>query len=83
MRPRIAIVAGGDSSEWVVSLRSAAGIKSFIDPACYETYGVTMVGKSWEVELADGGKATIDKNDFSFLVGGGKARCVLAYVPSQ
>ena len=34
----IAIVAGGDSSELVVSLRSAQGIYSFIDKERYNLY---------------------------------------------
>ena len=34
----IAIVAGGDSSELVVSLRSAQGIYSFIDKDRYNLY---------------------------------------------
>ena len=80
VRRKIAIVAGGDASGWVVSLRSAAGIKSFIDPTCYETYVVTIVGKSWEVELADGSKAPIDKNDFSFMADGVKHPFDFAYI---
>lgn len=41
---RIAIVAGGDSSECEVSLRSADGIMSFI-PDDYEKYIVTIIGR--------------------------------------
>ena len=44
----IAIVAGGDSSEIVVSLRSAQGIYSFIDKERYNLYIVEMEGKRWE-----------------------------------
>ncbi len=64
----IAIVAGGDSSEKEVSLRSASGIKSFIDAEKYETFLVTIIGKEWNVVLSDNEKVTIDKNDFSFVV---------------
>ncbi len=45
MKKVIAIVAGGDSSEWEVSLRSAAGLNSFIDGDKYTKYIVTIVGK--------------------------------------
>ena len=45
----IAIVAGGDSSELVVSLRSAQGIYSFIDKERYNLYIVEMESKRWEV----------------------------------
>ena len=38
MKRKIAIVAGGDSSEWQVSMRSAAGLDSFIPGEKYEKY---------------------------------------------
>ena len=62
----IAIIAGGDSSEIVVSLKSAAGIKSFIDAEKYNTFIVTIAGQKWQAELSENEKYTIDKNDFSF-----------------
>ncbi len=80
MKPIIAIVAGGDSSEWQVSLRSAAGINSFIDSEKYTKYLVTIVGKTWQVELEDGRKLPIDKNDFSFMLDGEKTTFDFAYI---
>ena len=80
MKRKIAIVAGGDSSEWVVSLRSAAGIFSFIDGDKYDKYIVTIVGQKWEVELADGTKLPIDKNDFSFTYESEKVKFDYAYI---
>ncbi len=80
MKPIIAIVAGGDSSEWQVSLRSAAGINSFIDSEKYTKYLVTIVGKTWQVELEDGRKLPIDKNDFSFMLDGEKITFNFAYI---
>ena len=76
----IAIVAGGDSSELVVSLRSAQGIYSFIDKDRYNLYIVEMEGKRWEVVLPDGSKTPIDRNDFSFLEGGEKKNFDFAYI---
>ena len=38
MKRTIAIVAGGDTSEFHVSLRSAQGIYSFIDKETYTLY---------------------------------------------
>ena len=66
MKKNIAIIAGGNSSEVVVSLKSAAGIYSFMDKERYNLYIVTIVGSDWQVELPGGGKAEIDKNRFSF-----------------
>ena len=76
----IAIVAGGDSSELVVSLRSAQGIYSFIDKDRYNLYIVEMEGKRWEVVLPDGSKTPIDRNDFSFIDNGEKKNFDFAYI---
>jgi D-alanine-D-alanine ligase len=64
---RIAIVAGGFSSEYPVSLKSAAGIKKFLETTPYETYVVKITRDVWEVQLPDGSTSEIDKNDFSFV----------------
>ena len=69
MKRNIAIVAGGDTSEIVVSLRSAQGIYSFIDKEKYNLYIVEMEGRRWEVQLPDGKRIPVDRNDFSFTDG--------------
>ena len=80
MKKKIAIVAGGDQSELEVSLRSAAGLYSFIDKEKYGLFIVTIVGTDWKVEY-DGEKYNIDKNDFSFTdKAGGKVRFDFAYI---
>ena len=54
MKKTIAIVAGGDSSEHDVSLRSAEGIYSFLDKERYEVYIIEIKGMAWEAHLKDG-----------------------------
>ncbi|MDR2626412.1 MAG: D-alanine--D-alanine ligase [Dysgonamonadaceae bacterium] len=71
-KTNIAIVAGGYSSEMVVSLKSADGIYSFIDPRKYRPYIVLVTKTGWKVALPDGTETDIDKNDFSFSVKGEK-----------
>ena len=44
MKRKIAIIAGGDSSEHDVSLRSAASIKSWLDPEQYDAEIVELQG---------------------------------------
>ena len=80
MKPIVAIVAGGDSSEWQVSLRSAAGLNEFIPSEKYTKYIVTIVGKTWQVELPSGEKVPIDRNDFSFMLDGEKVKFDFAYI---
>ncbi|GBU07608.1 D-alanine-D-alanine ligase A [Bacteroidales bacterium] len=76
----IAIVAGGDSSEAEVSLRSAKGLLSFIDTRKYELYLVFISHGKWQVEIGEGTKIAIDKNDFSFIVGNKKINIDFAYI---
>ncbi len=76
----IAIIAGGDSNELQVSLRSAEGLNSFIPSERYNKYIVTIVGLDWNVELSEGRKLAIDKNDFSFLLDGEKVVFDFAYI---
>ena len=80
MKRRIAIVAGGDTSEYEVSLRSAKGIYSFIDKDVYELYIVLMHGMDWHVQLQDDVTAPIDRNDFSFIKDGTKITFDFAYI---
>ena len=76
----IAIVCGGDSSEHDVSLRSAEGLNSFFNHNQYNIFIVDMHGLDWHVALADGRKAPIDRNDFSFTIDGEKTCFDYAYI---
>lgn len=80
MKRTIAIIAGGDSSELPVSLRSAEGIYSFIDKEKYHLYIVEMQGLRWEARIPEGGMAPIDRNDFSFTHNGEKVTFDFAYI---
>lgn len=79
MKKTIFIVAGGDSSELPVSLRSAQGISSFIDKERYEVYIIEMEGLRWEA-LSEGKKLPVDRNDFSFTASGRKITPDFAYI---
>lgn len=80
MKRTIAIIAGGDSSEHDVSLRSAQGIYSFLDHERYQVYIVEIKGLTWEAHLPDGSRATIDRNDFNFTDGEKRIRPDYAYI---
>lgn len=80
MKRIVAIVAGGDTSEYHVSLRSAQGLYSFIDKEKYELYIVVMHGLDWYVQLEDGKRTDIDRNDFSFMQGDRKVKFDFAYI---
>ena len=81
MKRTIAIAAGGDTSEYEVSLRSAQGIYSFLDKEKYTAYIVQMRGTDWHVQLEEGTLAAIDRNDFSFrLPDGSKINFDFVYI---
>lgn len=72
MKKTIAIICGGDTSEHDVSMRSAAGIQSFMDSERYNIYKVEIHAGKWEAILGDGQRSTVDRNDFSFANEHGK-----------
>lgn len=80
MKRIIAIVAGGDSSEHDVSMRSAQGIMSFIDKDRYDSFVIELKGLVWQALLPDGSRADIDRNDFSFTTPQGKTKPDFAYI---
>ena len=80
MKRIIAIVAGGDSSENPVSLRSAATILEYMDKDKYEPYILEVEGKSWQVHVKEGVNVPVDRNDFSFTYQGKKSVFDYAYI---
>ncbi len=79
----IAIVAGGDSSEYEVSLRSAQGLYSFIDKNKYLPYIVVLHGNNWQAcpqGLDSEVRVKIDREDFSFAYQGQQVRFDLAWI---
>ncbi len=83
---KIAIVAGGDSSEYVVSLRSAQGIWSFVDHSKYETSIIVIKGTEWKMVQYDGQQYDfdqtwpVDREDFSVVKDGVKLTFDFAYI---
>jgi len=80
MKRNVAIVAGGDSSEMVISLKSADGLYSFIDKEKYNLYIAIVKRGEWAVKLSNDTYAPIDKNDFSFIENGQIKHFDFAYI---
>jgi D-alanine-D-alanine ligase len=62
----IAIVAGGDSSEFGISVKSAIEVSKVLSSR-YITYIITIQGTNWYWEDQKGRFHNIDKNDFSLI----------------
>lgn len=80
MKKNVAIVAGGDSSEVVVSLKSAAGLYSFIDKNRFNLYIITIQANCWQLEMPGYDPVPVDKNDFSIEIDGAKVHFDFAYI---
>ena len=76
----IAIVAGGDSSEYVVSVRSGANVFNAIDRQKFIPWMVSIRNGVWSVLEDDKEIASIDKGDFSFSLNGEKFNLEYAYI---
>ena len=79
MKRTIAIVAGGDSSEHDVSMRSAEGLLSFMDHEKYNVYVVEMRKHIWTAHYGEE-RCPVSKEDFSFNASDGHHTFDFAYI---
>lgn len=75
----IAIVAGGDSSEYGISVKSAQGVAEALNGK-YETYIIIIRDGKWYWEDNKGRAYSIDKNDFTLNKDEGRVRFDAAFV---
>jgi len=73
----IAVVAGGFSGEYEISIQSAQVIFENIDADKYEVYKIIITQEKWYEEKS---KAEIDKNDFTISIDGRKISFDLVFV---
>jgi len=79
-KPNIAVVTGGDSSEFIVSVKSGVNILAAMDTEKFNPWLVQMQGKNWEIIQEDKKIADVDKSDFSFQLNDKKIRFDYAYI---
>jgi D-alanine-D-alanine ligase len=72
MKKNIALVAGGYSGEYVISVQSAVTIENNLDSSRYNVYKIIITKEGWTYTGADGKPVEVDKNDFSITVNGDK-----------
>lgn len=78
-KPNIAVVAGGDSSEFIVSVKSGANIFNAVDTTKFTPWLIQIRGKEWVVYQNEE-KIAVDKSDFSFQLNGGKITFSFVYI---
>ncbi len=68
----IAIVCGGNSGEYDISIKSATVVAKNINKEKYKGYLIVIKGNDWFWEDEQGNKFLVDKGDFSLETGGKK-----------
>jgi D-alanine-D-alanine ligase len=74
MKKNIAIVCGGDSSEYIVSMNSANQIAQWLDKEKYDVYTVVAKGTEWIVKSELVCDLIVNKDDFSFTLNNQKTK---------
>jgi len=72
MKKNIALVTGGFTGEYVISLKSAAVVEKTIDRERYEVFKIFVFPGDWYYETATGEKIPVNLNDFSIVLEGKK-----------
>ncbi|WP_303066603.1 D-alanine--D-alanine ligase [Alistipes indistinctus] len=76
----IALLTGGDSSEWQIALQGAENIGSALDRSRYTPYTIVLRNGHWTYTAPDGTKSELDRNDFTLPVAGRKIKLDYALI---
>ncbi len=67
-RKNIALIAGGDSGEFEISIKSAKMISENIDPELFNVFTILICKNKWVFLSESGVEQPVDKNDFSIML---------------
>jgi len=73
MKKNIALLAGGYSGEFVISIQTAETIEKNLDTLLYNVYKIIVTREEWYYSSSNE-KIPVDKNDFSLLIGTEKVK---------
>jgi D-alanine-D-alanine ligase len=80
MKKNLALIAGGFSSEYVISVKSAESVSKWIDHDKFEVFLAMIIRDEWYVSLSAGQKIPINKSDFSIVLEGKPVHFDFAYI---
>lgn len=80
MKINIALLTGGDSSEWQIALKGAQTVEEALNPDRYNVYRIMVRGTRWWYTAPDGTETDLDRNDFSITLQGTKIRLDYALI---
>ena len=73
-RLNVAIICGGDSGEYEISVKSGKVVLQHLNQKKYRTFLLIVKGSDWQVMLDDGGSLPVNKDDFSIRMDGSHIR---------
>jgi len=65
---KVALLAGGNSGEYEISLKTANNIQNQLDTILFETYLIVVVKNNWVYTDANGECFYVNKDDFSLTI---------------
>ncbi len=68
MKKNIALVAGGYSGEYSISIKTAITIENNIDKEKYNVFKIILDKNNWKYTAADGIETEVDRTDFSLTL---------------
>jgi len=74
MKKNIAVLSGGYSGEFEISVQSGQVVKKYLDNKKYNIFPILIKGKDWYYKDERDQKILIDKNDFSLTIKSKKIR---------
>lgn len=72
MKKNIALLAGGYSGEYVISIQTADTIEKNLNAELYNVYKIIVTREGWWHQTSKNEKIAVDKNDFSLSIDGVK-----------
>src|SRR5665213_575900 len=75
----IALVAGGFTGEYEISLKSAKNIAANLDEKLYKVFTILISRDKWVCEV-NNQSVDVDKNDFSIILNGAKINFDFAFI---
>jgi D-alanine-D-alanine ligase len=71
VKKKIAVIAGGDSGEYDISIKSAAVVMKNLDQAKFECFLIVIRGRDWFCQDESGHTYAVNKADFTIGLPGG------------
>jgi D-alanine-D-alanine ligase len=73
-KKNIALVAGGYSGEYVISIGSAGVAAKYVDPSKYNVFKIIIEREKWYHTTPEGVEILVDRSDFTLKIGRKKVR---------